>query len=44
MVKILYESLQSIIDQTFENWELIFFDNFSKDKSLEILKSFQIEE
>ena len=38
--KFLYESLQSIIDQTFENWELIFFDNFSKDKSLEILKSF----
>ena len=38
--KYLNESISSVINQTYKNWELIFFDNFSKDKSKEILKSF----
>ena len=36
----LKESVNSIINQTFTDWELIFFDNASSDKSLEIIKSF----
>ena len=38
--KYLKESISSVINQTYKNWELIFFDNFSKDKSKEILNSF----
>lgn len=38
--KFLNESISSVINQTYKNWELIFFDNFSKDKSREILNSF----
>ena len=37
----LYEALRSIIDQTYLNWELIFFDNFSKDRSKEIVNRFK---
>ena len=33
-------SVQSIINQSFTDWELIFFDNVSSDRSLEIVKSF----
>ena len=36
----LKESVNSIINQTFTDWELIFFDNDSSDGSLEIIKSF----
>ena len=36
----LRESVHSIINQTFTDWELIFFDNVSSDRSLEIIKSF----
>ena len=36
----LKDSVQSIINQTFTDWELIFFDNASSDQSLEIIKSF----
>ncbi len=36
----LKESVQSVINQTFTNWELIFFDNASSDRSIEIIKSF----
>ncbi len=39
--KFLKESLQSIIDQTYTEWELFFFDNNSSDQSKEIFKSFQ---
>ena len=35
----LKDSVQSIINQTYTNWELIFFDNVSSDQSLEIIKS-----
>ena len=36
----LRQSVQSIINQTYKNWELIFFDNFSNDNSLKIINSF----
>lgn len=36
----LKESVHSIINQTFTDWELIFYDNDSSDRSLEIIKSF----
>ena len=37
----LKEALNSIQNQSYKNWELIFWDNQSKDKSKEILKSFK---
>ena len=36
----LFESIQSVISQTYKNWELIFWDNISTDKSKEILEEF----
>ena len=36
----LYECIKSILEQTYENWEIIFWDNKSDDKSAEIYKSF----
>ncbi len=36
----LSSSLQSIINQTFKNWELIFWNNSSTDKSKEIFQKF----
>ena len=33
--------LVSVIKQTYENWEIIFWDNLSTDKSAEIFKSFK---
>ena len=33
--------LSSILDQTYSNWELIFWDNASTDKSEEIFKSYK---
>ena len=36
----LRESLNSVINQTYKNWELIFWDNQSKDKSAEIFKNY----
>ena len=37
----LKDSIESVINQTYENWELIFWDNRSKDKSAEIFKSYK---
>ena len=37
--KYLEQSLNSILSQTYSNWELIFWDNLSTDKSREIIKS-----
>ena len=39
--KYLKESLNSIINQTYKNWELIFFDNISTDGSKRILEQFK---
>ena len=36
----LNEALQSIIDQTYKNWELIFWDNLSSDNSKKIFKKY----
>ena len=37
----LHNSLTSVINQSYKNWELIFFDNFSNDKSKDIFESFK---
>ena len=39
--KFLKETLKSLISQTYKNWELIFYDNCSKDNSYKIFKSFK---
>ena len=36
----LHEALESVQSQTHKNWELIFWDNQSKDSSCKIFKSF----
>ena len=38
--KYLKESLNSIVDQTYKNWELIFWDNRSTDNSVKIFKEY----
>ena len=38
--KYLAESLESILSQSYKNWELIFFDNASNDLSKDIFKSY----
>ena len=37
----LKEALTSIKNQTYKNWEVIFWDNRSSDNSKDILKSFR---
>ena len=37
----LQEAVKSILNQVYSNWELIFYDNNSNDKSETIIKSFQ---
>ena len=39
--KFLYQALNSIVKQTYKNWELIFCDNQSKDNSKKIFQSFK---
>jgi glycosyltransferase involved in cell wall biosynthesis len=36
----LIEALNSVFNQDYENWEIIFWDNCSNDKSYEIVKSY----
>jgi len=36
----LEESISSLMEQSYSNWELIFYDNISSDKSIKIAKSF----
>ena len=36
----LHDSIKSVLMQTYQNWELIFWDNRSEDKSAEIFKSY----
>ena len=38
--KYLQEALDSVINQTYKNWELIFWDNQSTDKSANIVHSY----
>ena len=38
--KFLEQSINSVINQTFKNWELIFWDNKSSDQSKKIFKKF----
>ena len=37
----LKEAIQSVLNQKYKNWELIFWDNNSTDKSAKIFQSFQ---
>ena len=39
--KYLHKALGSVIAQTYKNWEIIFWDNQSIDKSAEIFKSYK---
>ena len=39
--KYLNQSIDSIINQDYQNWELVFFDNNSNDKSAQIFKSYK---
>ena len=38
------EAIQSVIDSTYTNWELIITDDQSKDNSLEIAKSYELRD
>ncbi len=38
------ESIQSVIDQTFTNWEFIIVDGHSTDKTIEIIQSFMAKD
>ena len=38
--KYLKEAIDSVIKQTYQHWELIFWDNQSTDNSVEIFKSY----
>ena len=39
----LYESIKSVLLQSYKNWEIIFWDNNSEDKSAEIFKNYNDE-
>ena len=39
----LRETIDSIIKQTYKNWELIFFNNCSKDNSVQIVQDYNNE-
>ena len=39
--KYLQEALDSVVNQTYKNWELIFWDNQSNDRSAEIFKKYK---
>lgn len=38
--KFAVEAIQSVLNQTYQNWEIIFWDNASIDKSVEVCKKF----
>ena len=38
--KFLKECLDSIINQTYKNWEIVFWDNMSEDQSKNILNKY----
>ena len=37
----LQESINSVLSQTYKNWELVFWNNKSQDKSAEIFKGYE---
>jgi glycosyltransferase involved in cell wall biosynthesis len=37
----LRDSIDGVISQTYKNWEIIFWDNQSNDKSAKIFKSYK---
>jgi glycosyltransferase involved in cell wall biosynthesis len=39
--KYLCEAIDSVIAQTYQNWEIVFWDNQSTDRSAEIVRSYQ---
>ena len=39
--KYLHEAIQSVLSQTYSNWEIIFWDNRSTDKSAKIYRSYK---
>ena len=39
--KYLEESLKSVINQSYQNWELIFWDNLSEDNSKKIFEKYK---
>ena len=41
--KFLHNAIESVLSQSYENWELIFWDNQSDDTSAEIFKSYNDE-
>ena len=42
--KYIKKSLDSILNQSYKNWELVFFDNKSSDVVLKLLKNLMIKE
>jgi len=39
--KFLNECIKSVLSQSYENWEIIFWDNQSKDESAKVFKSYK---
>ena len=39
--KYLSKSVKSVLQQTYKDWELIFYDNQSSDKSIKIIRNFK---
>lgn len=42
--KYISESIESVINQTYKNWELIIIDDGSSDKTYEIIKEFELRD
>ncbi len=38
--KYIGETVASVVSQTYQNWELVFVDDFSRDNSVDVVKSF----
>ena len=39
--KYLRETIDSVLNQSYQNWEIVFWDNNSTDQSANILKSYK---
>ena len=42
--KYIKESIESVLSQTYKNWELIIWDNRSNDQSIKIIDAFKKQE